>query len=55
MKATRIKEITYDKVGTDWRIFQADIGEKPGVTGPIYHSKSELLGDLNRVITEWGY
>jgi hypothetical protein len=55
MRSTRVKELTYDKVGNNWRIFQADQGEKPGVTGPIYRSKAELLCDLERVIQEWGY
>jgi len=56
---TRYPNFRYAQIAPGvWRIIQSDdpngsfIG---GSTGPIYHSKTELLTDLDRVAREWGY
>ena len=52
IRPTRYLELGYTTYGGIWRIVDADTG---AVVGPIYKTKHELLGDLNRYAAEsWG-
>ena len=53
---TRYPELTFREIEKGlWRIFSQFEGEtKPGCVGPHYHSKKELLADLDRYAKECG-
>jgi len=53
---TRYPELTFREIEKDlWRIFSQFEGDKsPGCVGPHYHSKLELLSDLDRYAKECG-
>jgi hypothetical protein len=51
---TRFKELAFRRYGRDWR-FVSILDHEDCVVGRIYHSKSELLGDLTQYAREnWG-
>jgi hypothetical protein len=56
--STRFKELGFRNMGDHWRLVALDDdpdGEKCTVVGPQYHSKAELLADLERYAREnWG-
>ena len=52
---TRFEGLTYTKLAPGlWRFMWGDEDNKPAVVGPMYHSKMELLCDVDRYAKEWG-
>lgn len=38
-----------------WRIVDAHEADRAAAVGEVYHSRSELLADLDRYAKTWGY
>jgi len=52
---TRYPELGYMRIDNKiWRIVSKEDIKDPGAVGPYYHSKMELLADLDRYAKDYG-
>ena len=50
------QKLAFDKFGPyHWQFIHIDIDKTKSQIGPIYKTKSELLADLGRYATEFGF